>query len=88
MKQIDLWGNEVDISSIPTTRTGRYKTMQELHGVLEGKTCKECNYCVGYTYGKRRWYKCTKWVVSNSKATDIRLKNKACKQFEEAQANE
>ena len=85
IEQIDIWGNSVPIEKTKISKSGRkrYKKMQEVYGTLEGKTCKTCKNCICYSYYKKRWYKCQKWIVSNSSATDIRLKNTACKKYEE-----
>lgn len=83
-KQIDIFGNEISISDLPKPTSGRkYKTMQQLYGVLEGKTCKTCAHCEKYRYHRKTYYKCELWYVSNSEATDIRLKNVACKKYKE-----
>lgn len=82
--QLDLFGNVVEAAD-PQKRIGsrKYKTMQQLHGVLEGKNCKTCTHCVRYRYHNKTYYKCELWYVSNSEATDIRLKTVACKKYEE-----
>ena len=85
-KQIDIFGNEIPVGDLPKPISGRkYKTMQQLHGVLEGKTCKTCAHCIKCRYHNKTYYKCELWYVSNSEATDIRLKNVACKKFEGGQ---
>ena len=55
----------------------KYKTMQEIHGYMEGQVCGTCKHCRSIEYSKK-YYKCDAWILSNSAATDIRLKNKAC----------
>jgi hypothetical protein len=83
MKQIDIFGNENEPA--PGIKKGRpkYRSMQSLHGVIKGKTCKTCKHLMnGYYHGKS-YYKCELWVVSHSSATDIRLKTTACKKYEE-----
>lgn len=86
IKQIDMFGNEVDFGEVPTgiKQGGRpkYKRMQELHGELRGFQCKGCKHCVAYGYN-RTYYKCDLWIISNSEATDIRLKDTACKKYEQ-----
>ena len=44
--------------------------------------CKECKYCVKRVMSKVH-YKCEKMGMSHSSATDIRLKDAACRLFEE-----
>lgn len=80
MIQRDLFGNDVEVVSVPKSGR-RYKTMQELHGTIEGVRCGKCKHCVGYKWNKKIYYKCEIWIVSSSEATDIRLKNTACKKF-------
>lgn len=82
-KQIDIFGN--DAEPVPEIKKGRkkYPTMQYLHGIIEGKTCKTCRHCLGQYYHGRTYYKCELWIISNSSATDIRLKSKACGKYEE-----
>ncbi len=42
-KQIDIFGNETEVTNPPPSGGRRYKRMQELYGVTEGKTCKTCS---------------------------------------------
>lgn len=51
------------------------------NGFVDGHRCKECSKCVAVNVGKRTVYKCTEIGLSGSEATDIRLKNMACKLF-------
>lgn len=55
----------------------RFKTMQEIHGYTEDETCGTCEHCKPIQYAKK-YYKCELWILSHSKATDIRLKDRAC----------
>lgn len=78
----DIFGN---VTEPPEIKHGgnKYKTMQELHGIKEGEdTCKTCKHCVCHYYHGKTYHKCELWIVSHSEATDIRLKNKACKLYE------
>ena len=43
--------------------------------------CRDCEFCVRRQCGARAHYKCTKMGTSASAATDIRLKDIACKWF-------
>lgn len=87
MKNLDLFGNEVEIPDPPRGRK-KTPTMQEMFGTIEGKTCKSCKHCFGYTQSKT-WYKCELWLRlafpghGHSSASDIRLKNPACGKYEE-----
>ena len=84
-KQIDAFGNEIPISDLVYRPiSGRkYKTMQQLHGELSNKKCGCCKHCVVIRHNRKNFYKCELWYVSSSEATDIRLKNVACKKYEE-----
>lgn len=85
MKQLDIFGNEIDVEEICQYKIpGRKKfiTMQEEHGQLPGKTCKTCKYLQKWHYHSKNYYKCELWRNSNSSATDIRLKNNACKKYQ------
>ena len=81
-KQIDIFGNETEVTIPPPSGGRRYKRMQELYGITEGKTCKTCKHLCSYTQS-RWWYKCGLWIRSASQATDIRLKDTACGKYEE-----
>lgn len=85
IENFDIFGNVTEPPE-PKREGNRYRTMQELHGVKEGNhTCKTCEHCVGYHYHGKRYYKCELWIVSNSEATDIRLKNPACNKYERSE---
>lgn len=87
--QIDIFGNVVTADELPKRQSNKkYKTMQQLHGILDGKTCKTCAHCIKYRYHRKTYYKCELWYVSNSEATDIRLKNVACKKYSEDNQSE
>lgn len=84
VKQIDIFGNEINIEDLPKPPSGRkYKTMQQLHGEFIGKKCGDCVHCLKVRYHRKTYYKCELWHISNSEATDIRLKNVACGKFAE-----
>ena len=83
----DIFGNLSEPSE-PKRGRIRYKTMQELHGIKEGNcTCKTCDHLLECNYHGKNYYKCKLWIVSNSAATDIRLKNKACNKYERESEN-
>ena len=45
MKQLDLFGNEIEITEDIHKHGGnRYKKMQEIHGITQGKHCKTCKH--------------------------------------------
>ena len=85
MKQIDIFGSEIDIEEVPTVKKCRkpYTTMQERYGELRGFQCKGCKHCIKFEYNNKTYYKCDLWIISHSEATDIRLKATACKKYEE-----
>lgn len=82
MKQLDMFGNEVEIEEPNNRDRPKYKTMQELYGEFKGFNCKGCKHCIKYEDHNRTYYKCELWIVSNSEATDIKLEDVACKKFE------
>lgn len=47
-------------------------------------TCKECKFHEIQRHGNKNCHKCRKMGISNSSATDIRMKDIACRLFEEA----
>ena len=80
--QYDIFGNLVEYIEPKTSGRNKYRTMQELHGIKEGETCRTCKHCIVRWYHGRTYYKCELWIISNSVATDIRLKSKACNKWE------
>jgi hypothetical protein len=88
-EQIDIFGNEISATELAKQfqeteqkHRRRYKPMQELYGLTQGKTCKTCKHCLKINYHCKTYYKCDLWFISNSEATDIRLKNNACGKYE------
>lgn len=48
-----------------------------------GYTCKSCTHCYGRdTYGGKRFYKCDLMRATKGSATDIKLKDPACRRYE------
>lgn len=83
IRQIDVFGNEISIEDLPKPTGGRkYKTMQQMYGELPNSKCGDCKHCLKIRYHNKTYYKCELWYMSSSEATDIRLKNVACKKFE------
>lgn len=78
-QQVNLLGELQDLPETVDKPKGRnkFKTMQEIHGVLEGKICGACEHCACHTH-QRNYYKCELWYMSKSASTDIRLSNQAC----------
>lgn len=88
MKQLDIFGNEIDVEIINTetkkVRGGRLSikdTFRKIHGYNKDNYCKNCHFCICDTYRNRKYYKCYKLGLSSSEATDIRLKDYACDLF-------
>lgn len=83
LEQYDMFGNLVPINKvIPKKPSKKFKTMQEMFGLMEGKQCKTCRHVVKWEWAKV-YYKCERWHLSKSAATDIRLKDPACGLYEE-----
>lgn len=84
MRQLELFGGEAELKTISKTpaRETIKSRWRKMYGYLDGKQCKECKYLGSYTANKK-WYKCTLMGMSNSSATDIRLKDIACNRYEE-----
>lgn len=86
MKQIDIFGNEVDVETIIEKKRLKRLTIKEkfrqIHGFKEGFKCANCIYLWCNFHNNKNYYKCKKIGISHSKATDIRLKDIACNLFE------
>lgn len=82
-KQIDIFGGESEAEEQQRASRRRYKRMQELHGTVSEKTCKTCKHLLIRDYHERRYFKCKLWIVSNSHATDIQLRETACGRYED-----
>ena len=89
MKQLDIFGNEVDIKKInDEAKKQRFnrltikETFRKLHGYNKSNCCKDCKYCI-CNHRDKRYYKCEKIGLTNSEATDIRLKDHSCDLFKE-----
>ena len=85
MKQIDIFGNEVE--SIPKpVKERKTPTMQERYGTVPNKTCKTCKHNIRErSYNNKSWHKCLLWLEffkGHSEASDIRNKDIACGKYE------
>jgi hypothetical protein len=80
MEQYDMFGGISEPPEPKPKTQKRFYTMQEKHGTLEGKTCKTCGHRKTLRYAKQ-YHKCEIWRLSHSAATDIRLKDMACKKW-------
>ncbi len=95
MKQLDIFGKETDIRSLtptidtkPKDRTIKGK-FRSAYGFYKNHKCKECQHHVILHYHNKNFHKCRMIGISNSSATDICLKDYACKLFiEEVKKNE
>jgi len=83
MKQIDIYGNEVEVVDTPIEHKTMKQKFREKHGFIQGKYCKDCKFHHRFDYHYKYYHKCEKLGMSNSEATDIRLKDIACKLYEE-----
>lgn len=90
MKQITLFGTEIDVEKLDfkeQKKSGRKtRTMQQMYGTIPEKTCKTCKHCYYISGYNQRFYKCDIWdkcFCGSSAASDIRIKNQACKKYEE-----
>lgn len=81
VEQYDIFGNCSEVKEPERKPTNKYKTMPELWGYTEGKTCKTCQYLMDCRFHGKQYYKCSLWKISHSSVTDIRLKNKACGKY-------
>lgn len=85
MKQIDIFGNEVDIKNVIKKDKQKRLTIKEnfrnKHGYKKGYKCSDCIYFCCSSYHNKNYYKCKIMGISSSKATDIRLKDVACNLF-------
>lgn len=82
IEQYNLFGGISQVTEPKKKPTNKYKTMQELHGIKEGQTCKTCANLVSYKYHGKIYNKCQLWVISHSSATDVRIKTVACGKHE------
>ena len=85
IKQISLTGEEVPMQADGPPKPkgrGKYRTMQQLHGMTKGKICGDCEHFIVHRYSKT-YFKCELWHQSSSAATDIRKKSEACGLWEE-----
>lgn len=88
MKQLDIFGNEIDIEEInQQIKKQRFNRLsikgifRRMHGYDQNNNCRDCIYCICYRKN-RNYYKCKKIGISSSEATDIRLRDCACDLFE------
>lgn len=84
-KQLDIFGNETDVNEIFIPKDRNKLSIIDKHyisfGVDPNHKCGDCKSCIKQTYNNKNYYKCLIIGSSNSNATDIRLKQDACKLF-------
>jgi hypothetical protein len=84
--QLDIFGNEIPVERIAEkkpqeTIKNRWRRM---YGYDEAHRCGDCKYLCKYATNDSHYYKCNLMGISASEATDIRLKDVACKRWEES----
>ncbi|MCL2189820.1 MAG: hypothetical protein FWB87_13760 [Defluviitaleaceae bacterium] len=83
--QINIFGEETPMEAVlgnipkPKGRKRR-RTMQEMHGINDAHTCRECEHLVKRQYS-RVYYKCELWSMASSHQSDIRVTQKSCNKF-------
>lgn len=94
MKQLDIFGKETDISLLvhtidikPKDRTIKGK-FRSYFGFYKDHKCKECQHHIVLHSNNKKFHKCRMIGISNSSATDIRLKDYACKLFVKGEKEE
>ena len=84
-KQIDIFGKAHEITPTKKTSRNKYLTMQKMYGLLESEKCKNCKHFIRKFHNNKTYFKCEKWIESNSSATDIRANDIACSKFEKGE---
>lgn len=89
MKQIDIFGNEVDIiiEKKQKKRLTIKEKFRQINGFKKGYKCYNCIYLDCVCYNGKNYYKCKKIGITSSKATDVRLKDIACNLFKKKEIN-
>ena len=89
MKQLDIYGNEIDLKELdpkPLEKQGGRITLKtrfrNCYGYRQGFYCKNCNFFESKTGREKICYKCTKMSTSSNKETDIRKNDIACNLYE------
>lgn len=83
MRQIDIFGNEVSLKDLNQTEPRSIKRVfRKIYGFDHDHTCKDCKHLVCNRYNYKNYYKCDLMGITDSEATDIRLKDVACGMWE------
>ena len=81
--QIDIFGGSTPIKDVETKeKRSIIRLFRKKHGFNHGHLCKDCKNLVCVYHNGKRYYKCLLIGLSPSKATDIHLKDIACKKWE------
>ena len=80
--QMDIFGNAVSVNEIRSKEHETIKTrFRRMYGFDEEHRCANCIHLIA-SKRDRTYYKCEVMGMSASEATDIRLKDIACKRWE------
>lgn len=89
MEDINLFGEvqkyyepEKDVVLSPYQRLKQQMRYRKANPLKGESYCKHCNYCIRMGYHDKVYYKCELIGISNSEATDIRVKN-TCDRFKQ-----
>ena len=83
MKAINLFGELQEITEKKAMSPYQIIKCRNKYGPSKNSVerCKNCSHCIGMRGNTKTFYKCKLIGVSNSEATDIRLKD-TCNKFE------
>lgn len=81
--QMDIFGNAVAVNEIATKTSESIKSrFRKMYGFDYEHECRDCKYLTDFCNRGKSYYKCVLMGISASEATDIRLKDTACTQWE------
>ena len=81
--QLDIFGGETPVEELgqrPPRETIK-SAFRRMYGYDESHRCGDCRHCEAH-FRQKTYYKCRLMGISASEATDIRLKDPACKRWE------
>lgn len=79
-EQIDLFGGSIPVVQVAKKSSGKLSIKERFrmhYGFNHDHTCKDCKFLISKKRD-RTYYKCSLMGITNSEATDIRLKDVAC----------
>lgn len=83
-EQLDLFGNSTPVKEVLAKEKRTMKRLfRKLYGFDHNHVCKDCESFVSVYHRGKHYYKCKHIGLSNSEATDIHLKDTACKLWAE-----